>query len=138
MWTIQSGKTKNSHSSHRSLSQLKNFVKTAVLHLLYQKPCFHEFNFSSKCVRIQCSVRKNQKSTLTEKIFRQINYLVISIVKPLLSRNFCEKSVRENFYNFHIVAEQIPPYVKITELYSLLVYDRNRSFGRSFGQFRPK
>ena len=28
---------------------------------------------------------------------RQINYLVISLVKPLLSRIFCEKSVRENF-----------------------------------------
>ena len=27
---------------------------------------------------------------------RQINYLVISLVKPLLSRNFCEKDVREN------------------------------------------
>ena len=36
--------------------------------------------------------------------FRQINYSVISLVKPLLSRNFCEKSVRENFYNFHNVS----------------------------------
>ena len=29
--------------------------------------------------------------SLTEKKFRQINYLVISFVKPLLSRDFCEK-----------------------------------------------
>ena len=36
------------------------------------------------------------------KKFRQI-YLVFSLVKLLLSRNFCEKSVRENFCNFHIV-----------------------------------
>ena len=30
-----------------------------------------------------------------EILSRQNNYLVISLVKPLLSRNFCEKSVRE-------------------------------------------
>ena len=34
---------------------------------------------------------KLQNFSLTEKIFCQINYLVISFVKPLLSRNFCEK-----------------------------------------------
>ena len=33
---------------------------------------------------------KNEKFALTKKI-RQINHLVISLVKPLLSRNFCEK-----------------------------------------------
>ena len=33
--------------------------------------------------------------------FRQINYLVISLVEQLLSRNFCEKSVRENICIFH-------------------------------------
>ena len=37
--------------------------------------------------RIFCTLWKNQKFTLTEKIFRQINYLVISLVKALLSRN---------------------------------------------------
>ena len=36
----------------------------------------------------QCSVRKC-KFTFTKKIFRQINYLLISLVKPLLSRSFC-------------------------------------------------
>ena len=46
---------------------------------------------------------KNEKFSLTEKKIRQINYLVNSLVKPLLSRNFCEKSVRENFCNFHTV-----------------------------------
>ena len=29
------------------------------------------------------------------KEFRQINYLVISLVKPLLSRNFCENNERQ-------------------------------------------
>ena len=31
----------------------------------------------------QCTVWKNEKFTLTQKIFRQINYLVILLVKPL-------------------------------------------------------
>ena len=44
---------------------------------------------------------KNVKFSLTEKKFRQINYLVFLFVKPLLSQNFCEKSVRENVCNFH-------------------------------------
>ena len=35
------------------------------------------------------------RNSLIEKKFRQINYLVISLVKPLLSRNFCENSLRE-------------------------------------------
>ena len=38
-----------------------------------------------------------------QKIFRQINSLVTYFVKPLLSRNFCQKCVRENFRNFHTV-----------------------------------
>ena len=39
----------------------------------------------------------------TEKKFRQINSLVICLVKLLLSRNFCPKSVRLKFHNFHTV-----------------------------------
>ena len=46
---------------------------------------------------------KNEKFTLTKKIFRQINYFAISLVNALLSRNFCQKSVRVNFCNFHTV-----------------------------------
>ena len=48
------------------------------------------------------TVRKNEK-ILTEKKFRQINYLVISLVKPLLSLIFCQNCVRVNFRNFHTV-----------------------------------
>ena len=44
---------------------------------------------------------KNEKFALTEKIFRQINSLMISLVKMLLSWNFCQRSVRENIRNFH-------------------------------------
>ena len=37
---------------------------------------------------------KNEKFTLTEKIFRQIKSFV-TLVKPLLSRNLCQKSISE-------------------------------------------
>ena len=43
---------------------------------------------------VHCTVWKFQKFSLTEKIFREINSLVTYLVKPLLSRNFCQKSVR--------------------------------------------
>ena len=40
---------------------------------------------------VTISVWKLRKFTLTEYFFRQITYLVISLVKVLLSRNFCQK-----------------------------------------------
>ena len=49
------------------------------------------------------TVWKDEKFSLTEKKFRQNNSLVTSLVKPLISRNFCEKIVTENFCNFHAV-----------------------------------
>ena len=50
-----------------------------------------------------CTVWKNENFSLTKKIFRQINSLVTYLVKPLLSRNFRQKCVRENSRNFHNV-----------------------------------
>ena len=47
------------------------------------------------------TVWKFRKFSRTKKIFREINSLVTYLVKPLLSRNFCQKSVRENFHKFH-------------------------------------
>ena len=49
----------------------------------------------------ECTVWKNEKFSLTKKIFRQINSLVIYLVKLLLSRNFCQKCVRLNFRHFN-------------------------------------
>ena len=53
---------------------------------------------------------ENLKFTLTQwgkwkiychpKKFRQINSLVFSLVKTLLSRNFCQRSVTVNFHDF--------------------------------------
>ena len=45
--------------------------------------------------------------SLTKKIFRQINYLVISLVKTLLSRKFCQKCMKLNRSNFHAVGVEI-------------------------------
>ena len=42
-----------------------------------------------------------------QEIFRQINSLVTYLVNPLLSRNICQKCVRENFRNFHTVGSEI-------------------------------
>ena len=38
--------------------------------------------------------------------FRQINSLLIYLVNALFSRNFCVKSVRVNFRNFHTVMRE--------------------------------
>ena len=55
---------------------------------------YNERNFP----RSQCGKMRNSLSQ--KKIFRQINYLVTYLVNPLLSRNFCQKCVRENSLNF--------------------------------------
>ena len=47
--------------------------------------CFHELFV----------MWKNEKFSLTKKFFRQINSLVTYLVKPLLSRNFCQKNAWE-------------------------------------------
>ena len=53
------------------------------------------------------AVWKNEKFSLTKKRkkIRQINSLVTYLVKPLLSRNICQKWVRENSRNFHTVLQ---------------------------------
>ena len=62
--------------------------------------CFHETFFKRDFTH---TLWKLQKFTVTEKKFRQINYLVISLLKTLFSRNFCQKRVTVNFRNFHTV-----------------------------------
>ena len=61
-----------------------------------------KFPVFPRCV--QHTVWKDEKFSLTKKIFRQINSLLISLVKALLSRNFCQKCVRLNCSDFHTVA----------------------------------
>ena len=59
---------------------------------------FRQINVFTK--EAQCGKTWN---FLSLKKFRQINYIVISLVKPLLLRHFCYHGVRENFCNFHTV-----------------------------------
>ena len=44
---------------------------------------------------------------VSQKIFREINSLVISLVETLLSRIFCKKCVRLNNSNFYTVGQKI-------------------------------
>ena len=57
--------------------------------------------FRSKLLRPDYTLWKNEKFTLTETTIHQINYLVTLLVIPLLSRTFCQKTVRVNLRNFH-------------------------------------
>ena len=54
-------------------------------------------------MNFRATLWKNEKFTLTKIFFRQINSLVIYLVNALVSRNFCQKSVRVNFRNFYSV-----------------------------------
>ena len=69
---------------------------------------FELFFPSSSSFITPCGKTRNSLS-LTENIFRQINSSVISLVKPLVSRNICHtfKSVSEKFRNFNTVASCI-------------------------------
>ena len=57
--------------------------------------------FAQFQVRTMCTVRKTEKFTVSQKKIRQINSLAFSLVKTLLSRNFCHRSMTVNFRNFH-------------------------------------
>ena len=63
-----------------------------------------------------CGKKRDICSRSHRKKFRQINFLVISLIKTLFSRNFCQRIFRENFRaNFHI---NVPwQYALLDELY---------------------
>ena len=78
------------------------------IYLFFSKKRFHGKigrweRFRAISTLCLCTVWINEKFTLILKRFRQIIYLVISLVKPLFSRNFFQKSMRVNFRNFHTV-----------------------------------
>ena len=58
------------------------------------------FHFSIYTANV---VWENETFTFAKKIFRQINSLAIYLVKPLLSRNLCQKCVRVNSRNIYTV-----------------------------------
>ena len=70
-----------------------NLLGTKIEHFW---PKFWQFLEFDEKLNLHSAVWKNDKFTFTE-----INHLVISLVKPLLSRNFCQKYVRVIFRNFY-------------------------------------
>ena len=67
-------------------------------------------------------------NSLTDKTLSN-QQLVISFIKPLLSRNFCEKNLRENFCNFHIVSVTLLSFIPVEarklDFFKLLVIDHH-------------
>ena len=49
------------------------------------------------------SLEKTRNSLSHQKLFREINSLVTSLVKTLLSRNFCQKKARERIFEISIL-----------------------------------
>ena len=88
MTLAQCGKTRNSLSS-KIFREINSLVK---------EHCFHESLVKSITV-ILAQCRKIQDSLQHDKylVFREIDYqLCNNLSKTLLSRNFCQKMVREN------------------------------------------
>ena len=83
---------------------------------------------------------KNKKFSLTEKIFREINYSLTPLVKTLVSRNFSQKCVRENSRNFHTVGNKSGLYVEKIRFFSfdkiLREFDLVYVFSKYFFNFR--
>ena len=67
------------------------------------------------CATYTAIVWKNEKNSLTKRIFRQINSVVVSQLKTLLSQNLCEKCERLSRSNFLTVC--VPHSIKITKFY---------------------
>ena len=79
---------------------------------------------------MKSTVWKNEKFTLTGKIFRETNTLVKSLLKTLLSRKFCQKNVRVNLHNFHTVyqvwkeGKNLLPFFSFAKRKSNMIYWR--------------
>ena len=70
------------------------------------------------------SVEKLQILSHQKKnFFAEINSLVPYLVKPLLSRNFSQKSMRENFYNFHTVTYLADPSAELEKKHKTVTFN---------------
>ena len=59
-----------------------------------------------------------------QNFFRQINSLVTYLVKPFLSRIFCQKCMRENSRNFHrvCISSEIRPCFRVMRFFREMIY----------------
>ena len=74
------------------------------------------------------------KSLLLPNFFRQINSLVIYLVNELISRNFCQKSVRVNFRNLLLKIKKLLLPNFSCQINSLVIYLVNALISRNFCQ----
>ena len=74
---------------------------------------FSRFFFSVRVTQSLCEKRK--------EIFRQINSFVIYVVKPLLSRNFCQKCVTKNSRNIVTLLQKFTLTEKIFRQMTLVI-----------------
>ena len=77
------------------MTQIPEISSCAIQRILNS---FHEsFASTDNAVHVHVgnshTVLKNEEFSLTRKLFCQINSLVTYLVKPLLSRNFCQKCI---------------------------------------------
>ena len=136
--------SKKANNSKIKCTVTKNFCEINFIwhnKLERKLSCFHEIFFKWK------KISRFSIILLTEKNFRQINSY--ALVKTLLSRNFCEKSVRVNFWNIltvlfwqlrqiHFLLEQFDefyrcPYRICNKLVILL--NENRRINKNFTTF---
>ena len=96
-------------SSNRHFSNffIKNVTFTKFL------PKMRETKVSTATIK-QCGKTRNSLS-FTEKKFNRIIYSVISLVKPLLSRNFCEDEIK--FLQIHEINKNLKQTVQMYELW---------------------
>ena len=94
-------------------SYTKLFTKEIGFTEIFQKVVIQKF----RKIRSESStvVWKNEKFSLAENFFREINSYVTSLVELLLSRNFWQKSVKEDYRNFYTMFSQSPLSVLATK-----------------------
>ena len=77
------------------------------------------------------TVWKSEKFSLIKEIFRQIN----SLVKSLLSRNFCQKCARLKLRNFHALKRSLSSFIKNDLTKKTLVKQNCNWFHEKFKSF---
>ena len=90
----------------RNLSYNSPFMVDVFYQKMQQMDFFSAVIFRCQLMgsyKAQCG--KNEKFTLTEEIFREINSLVTQLLKTMLSRNFFESEMRVNFCTFLTVSD---------------------------------
>ena len=93
------------------------FSKYVAFTKFLSKKCEREFLWKF----LLLTVWKNKEFTVTQKFFRQITSLVFSLVKKLFSRNFCQKCVRINVRNFHVLEKVDLTFIEL-EVFSVKMF----------------